>query len=101
MTASTAILLHLLSILLPGAWGNAASGAQTSLDLRFVGTVPALQRAINDGVKHVVITEHLSAISAQSEIVRNGVSLDTAIGNLQADTKSIVVRLAAGSCVEI
>ena len=91
LVSSIAWLLLVLTVL-PGACAN-SSGPQTSLDLRLVSTVPAFQRAINDGVKHVVLTEHISAISAQQEIIGSGVSLDSAIGNIQPDTKSIVVRL--------
>lgn len=80
--------IFLWQLLLASAWANTA---QTGLDIRFVGTVPAFQRAVNDAVKHIVLTEHISAISAQQEIEGSGESLDTAIGSIQPDTKSIVV----------
>lgn len=86
----------LWQLLVAGAWAN--TGLQTGLDIRLVGTVPALQRAINDGVKHVVLTEHISAISAQQEIEGSGESLDSAIGSIQSDTKSITVRLIRLLC---
>ena len=86
----------LWQLLVTGAWAN--TGIQTGLDIRLVGTVPALQRAINDGVKHVVLTEHISAISAQQEIEGSGESLDSAIGSIQSDTKSITVRLIRLLC---
>lgn len=86
-------VIVLWQLFVAGAWAN-SSGLQTGVDIRLVGTVPALQRAINDGVKHVVLTEHISAISAQQEIEGSGESLDSAIGSIQPDTKSITVRLA-------
>lgn len=93
MAVAVTFMWLMLCVLARAAWAN-TSGVQTGLDMRFVSTVPSFQRAINDGVKHVVLTEHLSAISAQQEIIGTGVSLDSAIGSIQPNTKSIVVRLA-------
>ena len=99
MGLSGIYIIQIVLLLCSSALANTA-GDDFGLRLRFVATVPAFQRAIKDGVKHIVLTEHLIATSAQQEIEGMGESLDSAIGNVQPGTKSIVVRPWRALCYE-
>jgi hypothetical protein len=65
---------------------------QTSSDVRFVSTDVTLQRAARDGVRHIVVTDHLSAVAAQATTESQHLSLSSGFIKLQDTSKSIVVR---------
>lgn len=89
MMAFGAILRLFCAALLPlVAEGN----VQTGQDIRFVNTDVTLQRAIRDGVRHIVVTDHLSAVGAQAVIESQNLSLSSGFIRVQETSKSIVVR---------
>ena len=68
------------------------ANVQTGNDVRFVYSDVTLQRAARDGVRHIVITHHLSAVGAQAVIESDNLSLSSGFIRLQDTSKSIVVR---------
>lgn len=76
----------------------AAGVPQTNKNIRTVTTITELQRALNEGVRHVVLTEHVNAATATAEVEASGESLDTGIGSIQPTTKSVVVRFLPAFC---
>jgi hypothetical protein len=92
------VLLALVTVLLHRVYYASANAVpQTDLNFRTVNSVTLLQRAINEGVRHVVLTEHVQALEAQAALEGDGRSLNTAIGILKPTTKSFVVRLTSSS----
>lgn len=71
----------------------AVGNVQTGQDVRFVNTDVTLQRAVRDGVRHIVVTEHLSAVGAQATIEVENLSLSSGFIRMQDTSKSIVVRV--------
>lgn len=69
----------------------APANVQTGTDIRFVYSDITLQRAARDGVRHIVVTEHLSAVGAQAVIESENLSLSSGFIRLQDTSKSIVV----------
>lgn len=65
---------------------------QTSSLFRSVTSAPRLQRAILDGVRHIVVGAHVAANELQADPEGVLASLDNAIGDLKPSTRSIVVR---------
>lgn len=67
-----------------------------SNDFVAVATADTLQRAVSAGVRHILLTQHLSMLSSTKSRPedRAAESLQTAILRIQASTISIVVRIA-------
>jgi hypothetical protein len=66
---------------------------QTSSDIRSVTSATRLQRAIVDGVRHIVVSKHISVADLQADPEGLSASVDNAIGDLTPSTRSIVVRM--------
>jgi hypothetical protein len=71
--------------------GRTQTLPQTGNNIRTVNSIVLLQRAIKDGVRHVVLTDHIIATMAQTEVEGKGESLDTSVATVTTSTKSIVV----------
>lgn len=71
---------------------NADALPQTSTDIRFVTTPERLQRAIVDGVRHIVVGDHLAVNELEADPEGLAATMDNAIGDLLPSTRSIVVR---------
>ena len=67
---------------------------QTSLSIRSVTSAPRLQRAILDGVRHIVVGAHIAVNELHADPEGNAESLDNAIGDLVPTTRSLVVSPA-------
>lgn len=67
------------------------ANVQTGSDIRFVSSDVTLQRAVRDGVRHIVITDHLSAVGSQPVIEAENLSLSSGFIRMQDTSKSIVV----------
>jgi hypothetical protein len=72
--------------------GCADGQLQTRVDFLTVSTPTLLQRAFKDGVQHIVLTEHVSTVTAQREVEGQDDSLDDAVLIPRASTRSLVVR---------
>lgn len=74
---------------------------QTSEDVRAVGDAPLLQRAVSDGVRHIILTDHIDAVNAQADPEGLETSKDNAIADVKPSTRSIVVRHASDqACIQ-
>jgi hypothetical protein len=89
---SLATLLHLW---FPFASSTAAV-PQTSTSVRVVTDPLVFQRAIVDGVRHIVVGSHINVNDLQADPEGSSQSLDKAIGDLTPNTRSIVVRCFLG-----
>lgn len=78
-----------LSVLLLGSQGCSAQESNTQI--RFVGTAQALQQAATDGVKHIVLTEHID-LSAGGGELSDRESANAAALVPSSTTHSITVR---------
>lgn len=82
-------LLHRVLLLL---LASEITWADTVENFRQVSTAIAFQRAVIDGVKHIVVSDHMDTSSLQADPEGVVSSLDSAIGDIQPSTLSIVVR---------
>jgi hypothetical protein len=91
MNGALVLLAALVLLCVPRA-SNTEAIPQTSTSVRAVTSSSLFQRAILDGVRHIVVGSHIAVNDLEADPEGISTSLDNAIGDLRPSTRSIVVR---------